>query len=154
MRWPWRRAFQPAHEADTQIRIEPTPVAAAEEPVSRREAELPAQAKSQFAMARADERVPLPAEVARRTNEERTGPPDRPEFSPTKKTADAKLRPRETTMPQPSVASAPAAASSGVRDSKAPQALLSVKPVYPPEALAAGIEGVVKVRVRVDATGG
>jgi protein TonB len=140
-------------EDESQIRIEPAPVAAAAEPVSRRDAELPPPAKSQLAAVRTDERLPPQTEVTRRTREEQSDSPDRPESAPPKKTVEARLRPQETTTRPASVASAPSAASSGVRDSKAPQAVVIVKPVYPPEALAAGIEGVVKIRVRVDSTG-
>jgi protein TonB len=127
--------------------------AAAEKAVSRRKVDLPALAAANFATARTAERLPPPAEIARAASVEQTGPPDRPEFTPPKKSAEAQLRPRETTTSVESAASTSAAASSGVRESKAPRAVFSVDPVYPPEALAAGIEGIVKIRVRVDATG-
>jgi protein TonB len=143
----------PRTESESQVRIEPTPIAAAAEPPPRREAELPDPAKSQDAAARADERSPPPTVATRQTDHEQAAPPDRPEFAPTKKEAEAKLRPSDTAAHDPSVASPGSAASSGVRESRAPAVVFSVEPIYPPQALNAGIEGVVKVRIRVDATG-
>lgn len=143
----------PRAEAEAKVRIELPPADATDEPLSKQEAELPVEALAQFASAQVDARVPPPADAARRDSQATPTPPDRPVSKPPKRTSDARVPPRETAMRVESVASAPSLQSSGVKDSAPPSIVVSVKPVYPPVALAGGMQGVVRLRVRVNAKG-
>ena len=143
----------PRSEAETTVRLKLPTEESIDEPLSRREAELPAKAAAQFASAQVDAKVPPPADVVRRDAEERPDRPDRPISTPPKRTTEARLPPRETVVRIESAASASSTASSGVKESLTPTVVVSVAPVYPSVALSAGMQGVVKLRVRVNAKG-
>jgi protein TonB len=143
----------PRTESETTIRLEPTLHDEPEKTVERRDAETPAVAAVQFDSAQQDQRQPPPAEAKRADAVERSEPPDVPQRKPTKRTVEARLPPRETTTRVESIASAPSAASQGVQTSTPPVEIVSVKPVYPPAALSAGLEGVVMLYVRVNERG-
>lgn len=144
----------PPSEATTTIRIPPTEVEAVDEEPDRRPADLPDQiALAQFASAKIDERVPPPLEDVRRAASDTPTPSERPKPERQKRTAEVRLPLRETALPMESVASNPALESSGATNSRPPEIVFQIKPVYPATALAAGQEGVVKLRVRVNERG-
>jgi len=78
--------------------------------------------------------------------------PTPPVASRPKSSAEVRLRPAELSVPQESVASTASAASGGAQ-TLTPSVVHRVSPQYPPAALSAGIQGLVKLRVRVDDQG-
>lgn len=84
---------------------------------------------------------------------ENPAPPEIFEPPPLRRTVEARLPLHELKTSVESVAAAPAAASAGAQTSTPPTEIVSVKPIYPPAALAAGWEGVVKLYVRLNDRG-
>lgn len=143
----------PRNESQAVIRIERAKLDEVQKAVERRRAETPAVAAVRFLSAEQDQRLPPPADTTRTESVERPEPPEVPERTPPKKTTEARLPPRDTMTSIESVASAPSAAESGVQSSAPPTEVVSVKPIYPPAALSAGLEGVVKLYVRLNEKG-
>jgi protein TonB len=140
-------------ESEPTARLEPIHVAGDEPAVTRRRAEAPNAAATQFASAQLDRRRPPPAETPRPAADERPAPPQDREPTPPKRTAPVQLPQQEVRASVESVASAPSAASSGVQAATPPSDVVSMQPIYPPAALAAGWEGVVKLYVRLNDRG-
>ena len=97
-------------------------------------------------------RVPLPMEDRRPTNVETPTPSKQPEHAPPKQTSEHRVTPRDMTTQIESVSSSASAESSGANQ-EAKITIVRRVEFYPPAALAAGLEGVVKLNVRVNAKG-
>ena len=76
-----------------------------------------------------------------------------PRESPAKRPTPAEIAPELVAMELNSVASASSAASSGVEESVAPEAVYQASPIYPPESVRLRESGEVVLWVRVDAAG-
>lgn len=143
----------PRSEATTTVQIPKPEAATVAEPLARRESELPDPVAAQFASAVADRRVPLPAEEQRRRQTEDATTPEQIENARPKQSAEARVPQRDTLVAVEAVASNPAAASAGTNRDVPPKVVREARAVYPAAAQAAGMQGVVKIRVRVSARG-
>lgn len=142
----------PKQESSATVRVPLPKVEAADEAVQRRAAELPATPLAQFASVVEAERVPLPMEDRRPTDVETPTPSKQPEHAPPKQTSEHRVTPRDMTTQIESVSSSASAESSGANQ-EAKITIVRRVEFYPPAALAAGLEGVVKLNVRVNAKG-
>lgn len=143
----------PKSEAVTNVQITNPQAAAFAEPVARKESELPDATAAQFASAVVDRRVPLPEQERRRSDVEEPPRRTQPESTRPKRTAEARLPQRDAVVSIESPASNPSAASVGTDRDVPPQVMREVRAVYPAAARAAGMQGVVKFRVRVNNRG-
>ncbi|MCE9606185.1 MAG: TonB family protein [Planctomycetia bacterium] len=151
----------PPPEHQKIITVEPPDILAPEiqameQPLVKRNQAKPERPTATFAVLREDDRLP-PTTVSEtraaievpEASEEREAPIVR------KPRAVPQAVPREvaTKSLMESVASNPSAASSGVVADEPPKPIRQIQPLYPAESLAAREAGVVKLLVKVDATG-
>lgn len=139
----------PKSEATTTVQIANPEAAESADSVKRRKSEIPEPVAAQFASAVAARRVPLPAEARHRNDAEEPPEPEKTENARPKQTAEMRLPQRETEVAVESPASNPAVASAGANRDVPPKVVREVRAVYPAAAQAAGMQGVVKIHVRV-----
>jgi protein TonB len=145
----------PRREATTPIRVvPPEPVAQSPaEPIRRREAVEPRRPASAFAVAAIGNQAPLPKVEPSRSSSADVPPAEQLESAAPPPRQATEHMPRETAVIMESVASTGSDASAGVSTLEPPTKLFLVEPRYPPESLARGEEGLVKVRIRIGESG-
>jgi TonB family protein len=142
----------PPREAAVEAEVVLPQAEAAAQPFSRREAELPDAPAAQFASVVVDRRVPLPLEEHRRTNVDEPAISHPPEQVPAKQRAETTLAQQVVQQAVESPASTPSAAARGA-NREAPKLVRPAVIVYPPAALAAGLQGTVRFAVRINRRG-
>jgi len=147
----------PPAETGPPPKLELEATAVPESRTSRADAELPLPTRTDAAELPASDRKSSPPEISpvaavEVEKVEVAAMPTPPVASRPKSSAEVRLRPAELSVPPESVAS-PASSASGGAQTLTPAVVHRVPPQYPPAALSAGIQGLVKLRVRVDDQG-